>query len=76
MTPAITPSFMLCLKDDFDQFHRDKLEQYNLSIKGYQEDGVWESEQTRANGLTVDDVLEELLSPNFMLVDEKLTFGI
>ena len=44
------------------------LKKYNLTIEEYRQNGVWETNQTRAAGLSVDEVLEEMVNANFVSV--------
>ena len=70
-----TPRLTLCLNFPLDKYAMPKVgHAYGLSIKGYTEEGVWETDLTRKDGLTKEDVLDKLTDENFWSVEA--IFGI
>ena len=65
LTPEKTPSLILCLANNIEQYDFRKLDKYGLTYDGYMNEGIWESNFTKAAGLTVEDVLENLVNENF-----------
>ena len=61
-----TPMLTLCLASPHDQYDvTDVGSAYGLTLKGYREEGVWENNLTRLDGLTKEDVLDKLTDHNF-----------
>ena len=70
LTPGNTPLLTLCLLSPLDQYDMLNIGRtYGLTIKGYRQEGIWENNLTRLDGLTIEDVLDKLTSENFVSVD-------
>lgn len=52
--------------DSRDQYDLFTFEKYGLTQKEYKEKGVLENSMTKAAGMSVEDVFEELVNANFM----------
>ena len=70
LTQNNTPQIALCLIDSRDQFDMSTLEKYGLTLEEYMEKGVWETSLTKEAGMSVEDVLVEMVNANFMSVNK------
>ena len=61
-----TPLVTLCLSSPLDQYDMTNVgPTYGLTLKGYREEGIWENNLTRLDGLTKEDVFDKLTDEYF-----------
>ena len=65
LTAKKTPSFVLCHKSVVSAFAQTFRSHYDIYVEEYRFEGVWENNLTKADNLSVEQILDILVDSNF-----------